>query len=231
MPSVRVKENEYFDAALRRFKRACEKAGILTELRRREFYEKPTQERKRKKAAAVKRHLKKISRDDANRKRLYELHPLLAEGSAMSLKGQITEDMKSAMKAGEKDRLRVVRLILAAIKQIEVDTRAELDDTAVLGVITKMVKQRRDSVEQFENGNREDLAAIERAEIVVLDTYLPEQLSADEVAVMVDDVIQAAGATGIRDMGKVMGQIKAKAAGRADMGAVSAVIKERLNAL
>lgn len=149
----------------------------------------------------------------------------------MSLKGQITEDMKSAMKAGEKDRLRVVRLILAAIKQIEVDTRAELDDTAVLGVITKMVKQRRDSVEQFENGNREDLAAIERAEIVVLETYLPEQLSADEVAVLVDDVIQAAGATGIRDMGKVMGQIKAKAAGRADMGAVSAIIKERLNAL
>jgi uncharacterized protein YqeY len=149
----------------------------------------------------------------------------------MSLKGQITEDMKSAMKAGEKDRLRVVRLILAAIKQIEVDTRAELDDTAVLGVITKMVKQRRDSVEQFENGHREDLAAIERAEIVVLETYLPEQLSADEIAVLVDDVIQATGATGIRDMGKVMGQIKAKAAGRADMGAVSAVIKERLNAL
>ena len=149
----------------------------------------------------------------------------------MSLKGQITEDMKSAMKAGEKDRLRVVRLILAAIKQIEVDTRAELDDTAVLGVITKMVKQRRDSVEQFENGNREDLAAIERAEIVVLETYVPEQLSADEIAVLVDDVIQATGATGIRDMGKVMGQIKAKAAGRADMGAVSAIIKERLNAL
>jgi uncharacterized protein YqeY len=149
----------------------------------------------------------------------------------MSLKGQITEDMKSAMKAGEKDRLRVVRLILAAIKQIEVDTRAELDDTAALGVITKMVKQRRDSVEQFENGHREDLAAIERAEIVVLETYLPEQLSADEIAVLVDDVIQATGATGIRDMGKVMGQIKAKAAGRADMGAISAIIKERLNTL
>jgi uncharacterized protein YqeY len=149
----------------------------------------------------------------------------------MSLKGQITEDMKSAMKAGEKDRLKVVRLILAGIKQIEVDTRAELDDTAVLGVITKMIKQRRDSVEQFENGNREDLAAIERAEIVVLDTYLPEQLSADEIAVLVEEVIQATAATSIRDMGKVMGQIKAKAAGRADMGAVSAVIKERLNAL
>ena len=148
----------------------------------------------------------------------------------MSLKGQITEDMKSAMKAGEKDRLKVVRLILAAIKQIEVDTREDLDEATVLAVLTKMVKQRRDSVEQFEQGNREDLAAIERAEIVILDTYLPEQLSATELAVMIDKVIQATGASGIRDMGKVMGQIKVKASGRADMGAVSAVIKERLSA-
>ena len=148
----------------------------------------------------------------------------------MSLKGQITEDMKSAMKAGEKDRLKVVRLILAAIKQIEVDTREDLDEAAVLAVLTKMVKQRRDSVEQFEQGNREDLAAIERAEIMILDTYLPEQLSANELAVMIDKVIQATGASGIRDMGKVMGQIKMKASGRADMGAVSAVIKERLSA-
>jgi len=149
----------------------------------------------------------------------------------MSLKNQITEDMKSAMKAGDKDRLKVVRLILAAIKQVEVDKRVELDDAAVLAVITKMVKQRRDSIEQFEKGNREDLAKIERDEIAVLDQYLPEQLSAEELAAMVDEVIQATGAAGIRDMGKVMGQIKAKAAGRADMGAVSATVKERLNAL
>jgi len=149
----------------------------------------------------------------------------------MSLKGQITEDMKSAMKAGEKGRLKVVRLIRAAINQIEIDTREELDDAAVLAVLTKMVKQRRDSVEQFEKGDREDLAAIERAEIVVLKDYLPEQLSAEELAAMVDEVIQATGAEGIRDMGKVMGQIKAKASGRADMGAVSATVKERLNAL
>ncbi len=149
----------------------------------------------------------------------------------MPLKGQITEDMKSAMKAGEKDRLKVVRLILAAIKQIEVDTREELDDMAILAVLTKMVKQRRDSIEQFEKGDRADLVAIERAEIEVLDTYLPEQLSAEELAVMVDEVIQAAGAESIRDMGKVMGQIKARASGRADMGAVSATVKERLNAL
>jgi uncharacterized protein YqeY len=149
----------------------------------------------------------------------------------MSLKSQITEDMKSAMKAGDKDRLKVVRLIRAATKQIEIDTREELDDAAVIAVLIKMVKQRRDSVEQFENGDREDLAAIERAEIVVLNDYLPEQLSAEELAVMVDEVIQATGAEGIRDMGKVMGQIKAKASGRADMGAVSATVKERLNAL
>jgi len=149
----------------------------------------------------------------------------------MSLKGQITEDMKTAMKAGEKDRLKVVRLILAAIKQIEVDTREELDEAAVLTVLTKMVKQRRDSVEQFENGDREDLAAIERAEIQIINTYLPEQLSAQELTALVDEAIRASGAESIRDMGKVMGQIKAKASGRADMGAVSATVKERLNAL
>jgi uncharacterized protein YqeY len=149
----------------------------------------------------------------------------------MSLKGKITEDMKTAMKAGDKDRLKVVRLMLAAIKQIEVDKRVELDDAGVLAVLTKMVKQRRDSVEQFEKGNREDLASIERAEIDVIQKYLPEQLGADELAAMVDEVIDATGAGGIRDMGKVMGQIKAKAAGRADMGALSALVKERLNAL
>lgn len=149
----------------------------------------------------------------------------------MSLKNQITEDMKSSMKAGDKDRLKVVRLILAAIKQVEVDQRVELDDAGVLAVLNKMVKQRRDSVEQFEKGNREDLAAIERAEIEVLEQYLPEQLSADDLAALVDEVIAATGAESIRDMGKVMGQIKSKAAGRADMGAVSATVKERLNAL
>ena len=134
----------------------------------------------------------------------------------MSLKNQITEDMKSAMKAGDKDRLKTVRLIMAAIKQVEVDQRVE---------------HRRDSVTQFEKGGRDDLAAIEKAEIEVLAQYLPEQLSAEELAALVDEVIAATGAEGMRDMGKVMGQIKAKAAGRADMGAVSATVKERLGAL
>ncbi len=146
----------------------------------------------------------------------------------MSLKGKITDDMKSAMKAGDKDRLKAVRLILAAIKQIEVDTRTELDDTAVLSVLDKMVKQRRDSVEQFQKGGRDDLVNIELAEIAVIETYLPEQLSNEELDALIDEVISATGAESIRDMGKVMGQIKSKAAGRADMGAVSAKVKERL---
>lgn len=149
----------------------------------------------------------------------------------MSLKGQITEDMKSAMKAGDKDRLKVVRLVLAAIKQVEVDSREELDDAAVLAVLGKMVKQRRDSVEQFTQGGRDDLADIERAEIEILEHYLPQQLSPEELAALVDEVIASSGAEGMRDMGKVMGAIKAKAAGRADMGAVSATVKERLSSL
>ncbi|MGB5510577.1 MAG: GatB/YqeY domain-containing protein [Woeseiaceae bacterium] len=149
----------------------------------------------------------------------------------MSLKGQITEDMKSAMKAGDKDRLKVVRLMLSAVKQIEIDKRIEIDDAGVLAVLDKMVKQRRDSVEQFEKGNREDLAKIERDEIAILEQYLPAQLAAEELASLIDEAIKASGAGSIRDMGKVMGQIKAKAAGRADMGAVSAAVKERLNAL
>jgi uncharacterized protein YqeY len=146
----------------------------------------------------------------------------------MSLKNQIIEDMKSAMKAGEKDRLKVVRLILAAIKQVEVDKRIELDDAAVLSVLDKMVKQRRDSVEQFEKGDRKDLADIEKAEIEVLETYLPEQLSDEELDAMIEEAISSTGAESIRDMGKVMGQIKGKAAGRADMGAVGAKVKARL---
>jgi uncharacterized protein YqeY len=146
----------------------------------------------------------------------------------MSLKAQITADMKSAMKAGEKERLRVVRLILAAIKQVEVDQRIEMDDAAVLAVLDKMVKQRRDSVTQFQNGNRNDLADIELAEIAILENYLPEQLSDAEVDDMVSAAIEATGAQGIRDMGKVMAEIKSRAAGRADMAAVGSKVKARL---
>ena len=146
----------------------------------------------------------------------------------MTLKAQIYDDMKTAMKSGDKDRLKVVRLILAAIKQIEVDTRTEMDDPAVLAVLNKMVKQRRDSVTQFQDGNRDDLADIELAEIVVLEDYLPEQLSDAELDQMVDKAIADTGAESIRDMGKVMGQVKAQAQGRADMAAVGAKVKARL---
>ncbi len=148
----------------------------------------------------------------------------------MTLKAQISEDMKTAMKAGDKDRLKVVRLIIAAVKQIEIDQRIDLDDAGVLSVLDKMVKQRRDSVSQFQDGGRQDLADIELAEIVVLKTYLPEQLAESELDEIIEQAIQDSGAESIRDMGKVMGQVKAKAAGRADMGAVGAKVKERLGA-
>jgi uncharacterized protein YqeY len=146
----------------------------------------------------------------------------------MTLKGQIQDDMKSAMKSGDKDRLKVVRLILAAIKQIEVDERTELDDAAVLSVMDKMVKQRRDSISQFQAGGRDDLADIENAEIAVLEQYLPEPLSTAELDAIIAAAIATTGATSIRDMGKVMALVKTKAAGRADMGAIGAVVKGRL---
>jgi hypothetical protein len=148
----------------------------------------------------------------------------------MSLKVRITDDMKSAMKAGDKDRLKVVRLMMAAIKQVEVDSRIELDDAGILGVLEKMVKQRRDSVSQFGQGGRQDLVDIELAEIDVLNAYLPEQLDDAELDALIDEAIQATAAESIRDMGKVMGIIKSKAAGRADMGAVGAKVKGRLGA-
>ena len=146
----------------------------------------------------------------------------------MSLKAKITEDMKSAMKAGDKDRLRVVRLILADINRVEVDSRQELDDAGIIAVMEKAVKQRRDSIEQFNKGDRADLSAIEQDELDVIQTYLPEQLSEDELTGLVDEIIAATGAESIRDMGKVMGAIKSRAAGKAEMGAVGAMVKARL---
>jgi len=148
----------------------------------------------------------------------------------MSVKGQVQEDIKTAMKAGEKDRLKVLRLISAAIKQVEVDERKELGDPDVLGILNRMVKQRRDSIAQFEQGNRPDLADIEAAEIALIETYLPAPLSEDELDEMIDEAIAQTGAENIRDMGKVMGHIKSRAAGRADMGMVGSKVKHRLDA-
>jgi uncharacterized protein len=146
----------------------------------------------------------------------------------MSLKIRLTEDMKTAMRAGEKPRLGVIRLINAAIKQREVDERIELDDAQVLGVLEKMLKQRRDSLQQYESADRPDLAETERYEIGVIEAYLPAQLDQAELSAMIDAAIAETGAESMRDMGKVMGLIKQRAAGRADMGAVSGLIKQRL---
>jgi uncharacterized protein YqeY len=145
----------------------------------------------------------------------------------MSLKQQLTDDMKTAMKAGDKHSLGVIRLVNAAIKQREVDERIELDDAAVLAVLEKMVKQRQDSVSQFEAAGREDLAVIEREEIVVIERYLPAKLGEAEVLAAIDAAIAETGASGPADMGKLMGVLKPRLAGQADMGQVSALVKQR----
>ena len=146
----------------------------------------------------------------------------------MSLKLRLTDDMKAAMKGGDKDSLGVIRLVNAAIKQKEVDERIELDDAAVLAVLEKMVKQRKDSVSQYEGAGREDLAAIERAEIVVIERYLPAKLDEAAILAAIDSAIATTGAAGPADMGKLMGVLKPQLAGQADMGQVSALVKARL---
>ena len=146
----------------------------------------------------------------------------------MTLKERITEDMKTAMRSGEKDRLAVIRLLQAAIKQREVDERITLDDAQITSVLEKMIKQRKESVVAFEKGGRADLVAKENAEIAVLQPYLPPQLSDAELDALIADAISSTGAATIKDMGKVMGVVKSKAAGKADMGAVGARIKAKL---
>ena len=146
----------------------------------------------------------------------------------MSLKAQITEDMKSAMRAKEAARLGTIRLLTAAIKQKEVDERIEVSDEQVLAIIEKMIKQRKDSITQFEAGGRQDLADIEKAELAILVTYMPAAMSDSEVQAEVAAAIAASGAAGPQDMGKVMAVLKPKLAGRADMTAVSALVKAAL---
>ena len=146
----------------------------------------------------------------------------------MSLKERITDDMKAAMRSGEKERLGVIRMITAAIKQREVDERIVLDDAQVLSVLEKMIKQRKESVVQFQAGNRPDLVDKEAGEITLLQGYLPSQLSDAELDALIAEAITATGAASIKDMGKVMGIIKGKAQGRADMAAVGAKIKAKL---
>ncbi len=146
----------------------------------------------------------------------------------MTLKQTLTEDMKAAMKSGDKARLGVIRLINAAIKQKEVDERIELDDAAVIAVLGRMLKQRRDSVSQYEAAGREDLAAVERAEIAVIEGYLPAQMDEAAINAEIDAAIASTGASGPADMGKLMGALKPKLAGKADMGLVSRLVKQKL---
>lgn len=146
----------------------------------------------------------------------------------MSLKDQITEDMKNAMRAKEVTRLGTIRLLLAAIKQREVDERVVVDDAGVLAIVEKLIKQRKDSIEQFTKAGRDDLVAVEQGEMIILQDYLPEQLSDEEIAAAVSAAVTASGASGPQDMGKVIGILKPQLAGKADMGKVSGLVKAAL---
>ena len=146
-----------------------------------------------------------------------------------ALKTRITDDVKTAMRSKDKQRLGTLRLLTAAIKQIEVDQRIELDDDNIVAIIEKMLKQRKDSIEQFEKAGRNELAEIEIKEVAILKEFMPEQLSDAEVETLIDEAIAATGAEAMKDMGKVMGILKPKLAGKADMGAVSGKIKAKLS--
>jgi uncharacterized protein YqeY len=145
------------------------------------------------------------------------------------LKQRLSDEMKAAMRAKQKARLGTIRMVLAELKRIEVDERIELDDTRVLATLDKMQKQRRDSIAQFDTAGRDDLADIEREELLVIQEFLPQPLSAEELTAIVDAAINDSGAQGMQDMGKVMGLVKPQAQGRADMGAISKLVKDRLN--
>jgi uncharacterized protein YqeY len=147
----------------------------------------------------------------------------------MALKEQITEDMKAAMRARETERLATIRLLMAALKQKEVDERIELDDAAVIGVVDKLIKQRKDSIEAFRKAERHDLADKEESEMKVLQTYLPQRMGSEEIALAVQGIVASLGASGPGDMGKVMGAAKAQLAGKADMSQVSAAVKAALS--
>ncbi len=150
---------------------------------------------------------------------------------AETLKSRINNDMKSALRAGDKPRLSAIRLMLAAIKQCEIDSRSDLDDTQVLAVLDKMVKQRRESIVQFESARREDLIAVEQFELDVIRSYMPAAMSDAEIGGLIDAALIETGASGVKDMGRVMGHLKPQLQGRADMSAVSARVRARLSAL
>lgn len=147
-----------------------------------------------------------------------------------ALKTRLQDATITAMKSGQKERLKVLRLIMSALKQVEVDERIELDDTRIVTILDKMLKQRRESIAQFDSAGRDDLSTIEKAEIDIIQEYMPQALSTEEIETIINDAISTTGATSIKDMGKVMGIVKPLMAGKADMGKVSGTIKNRLNA-
>lgn len=224
MPSVKMKENEPFDVALRRFKRSCEKAGVLAEVRKREHYEKPTTLRKRAAAAAVKRHLKNVTRHSQTL-----AFVLRAERSMPTLVDTIKASVKEAMRAKDKQRLGTLRLIQAEFKRIEVDERIDIDDARAIAIMDKMLKQRRDSAEQYQNAGRDELAEQELSEIAVIGEFLPEPLSADAIDELIKAAIEASGASGMQAMGAVMAAIRPQVQGRADMAEVSKQVKTLLS--
>ena len=255
MPVVRVKDNEPFDIALRRFKRSCEKAGILTEARRREFYEKPTAMRKRKAAAAVKRYQKKLAREadapaagvtsaategparrpappfESGTPRLRPAanrRPASGWSSWIRSRNAYDRTPRRRCAPGTAPGSPPSGLVAAEIKQREVDGRQALDDAAVLAVLDRMRKQRREAAEQYAAAGRDELAAAERFEIEVIESYMPAPMTAEEVAARVAEAIEEAGASSLRDMGGVMARLRPRVQGRADMAEVSRLVRERL---
>ena len=219
MPSIIIKETEYFDVGLRKFKRACEKAAIVPEIRAREFYEKPTAVRKEKWQLLLSELIKLIE-------------SLVFQGkdpiANLSLLDALNQDLKAAMLSKDVIARDTIRMLISDIKKFEIDERVEADDSKIANLINKNVKQRRDSIEQFKNGGRDDLVATEQNQLDVILKYLPEQLSEEEIHALIQEAITAVSAEGMKDMGKLMGHLKPQFEGKADMSIVSKLVKNLL---
>lgn len=209
MSEVRVKENESLDSALRRFKRQCAKSGVMSEIRKREHYEKPSVKRKKKSEAARKRKFKQVT--------------------IMTLKERLADDLKSAMKNKDTVRKNVVQFVRAGVLQVEKDKKVTLDDNGVLEVIAKQLKQRKDSLPDYEKSGRDDLIAELKAEMDVLMEYLPKQLTKEELTDIIKSIIDKLGASSIKDMGKVMAEAKAETVGKADGRMINEIAKDLLS--
>ena len=213
MSKTVVRKNESLDDALRRFKRSVSKAGTLQESRKREFYEKPSVKRKKKSEAARKR------------KRFQSVNGVIL----LSLLTTLNEDMKQAMRAKDKETLQVIRMLKASIQNEQIKKGQDLNDEEELTVLSREMKQRRDSLTEFEKADRTDLADKVKKEIVIVEKYLPAQLSEDEIRAIVTEAIATTGATSPKEFGKVMGAVMPKVKGKADGNQVNAIVKELLN--